>query len=230
MKYLFLLVALMFIVSPVNAQFEDLINNSWSLIYIEYEGEVYDTPENVFSDINFYEDGGQFYALGAGVVNSFEGMIEIDEANFTLSFLYIGFTLIECDNPECWYESLYFNFIYNESELQTFTYDIVYLGNSGGLTLTDSEGNIAYYWNGVMATQDFNNASLTIYPNPVYETLFLNYTGESPESISVYDISGKLVLSQGFKKNIHLSNLNSGIYFIEITSPQGKSTQRFVKK
>lgn len=230
MKQLLLITAVLFLVSPAKAQVEDLLNNTWSLVSIQYEGENYQTPENVLSDINFYENDGQLYATGAGVDNSFEGMIEIDEANFTLSFLDIAFTLVECDNTECWYEGLYFNFLYNESELQTFTYDIGYLGNSGWLILTDSQGNEAYYWNGVMSAQEFNNASLTIYPNPVNETLFLNYTGESPESISVYDISGKLILSQGYEKSISVSNLTSGIYFIEITSPLGKSIQKFVKK
>jgi hypothetical protein len=59
-----------------------------------------------------------------------------------------------------------------------------------------------------------------IYPNPVSNTLFLS---ESANHVQVFDVSGKLVLQQQNKvKQIDVSQLNKGIYFIDMDGVKSK--------
>jgi hypothetical protein len=67
---------------------------------------------------------------------------------------------------------------------------------------------------GVVGAQASGGGGLTVFPNPVVKSysniLYLNK--EVP--IEVFDIMGRLVLSQAIKKEIDMGNLNAGTYFI----------------
>lgn len=231
MKKISLILILFLIGFSASCQINQLIDNHWQLLYIYFEGDTYTPPANTFPDIDFTEHNGQYYASGVGVVNNFEGRVEIDEANSTISFMYFTITLADCLQPECWFESLYFfDMMSNQGVEKTFNYDIVYLGNSGSLELTDSDGNVAFYWDGNMSTQNFSTSTFIIYPNPVSNNLHIDYFGEKPEMITVYSISGKMLLEQSYLSSLDVSGLVSGIYFVEISSSEGKSVQKFVKK
>jgi hypothetical protein len=59
-----------------------------------------------------------------------------------------------------------------------------------------------------------------IYPNPVSNTLFLS---ESANHVQVFDVNGKLVLQQQNKvKQVDVSQLNKGIYFIDMDGIKSK--------
>ncbi len=75
-------------------------------------------------------------------------------------------------------------------------------------------------------TED-NKKSFSVYPNPGSEELFLNGIDEN-EFYQLFDITGQQVLN-GILNNssISISDLQSGIYFLEI---EGYQTQRIVKK
>ena len=66
-----------------------------------------------------------------------------------------------------------------------------------------------------------------IYPNPAQESIFIN----SPTTVQVAltDILGRKILSQTIqqKGEINVSNLQRGLYFLEITT---KNNARIVKK
>lgn len=228
-KYSFLLFFLLF-ATIGHSQINELTNPQWQLSKIQFEGENFFTPQNTFPNIDFYEANGLLFATGAGVVNSFEGQIEINEATSTISFMDFVVTLMECDVAECWYESIYFYDIISANfETKIFTYDIVYLGDQANLTLTDIDGNTAHYWDASMSAQEFNNSTISISPNPVSQYINIHFQTEQPEKISIYSISGQLISEQNFESSIDVSALDAGIYFIEITFPQGKSVQKFIK-
>lgn len=229
-RYTFLIFFLL-IATIGHSQMNQLLDFSWLLTNIEFEGENFDTPQNTFPNIDFYEANGLLFASGAGIDNGFEGQIEIDETNSTISFIDFVVTLLICDSPHCWYEDLYFYDIMSTNfETKTFTYEIIHIGDSTTLTLTDVDGNTAHYWDGVLSSKEFNNSKISISPNPATHYLNLHYLTEQPEKISIYSISGQLISEQKFESSIDVSGLGSGIYFIEITSPQGKNVQKFVKQ
>jgi len=71
---------------------------------------------------------------------------------------------------------------------------------------------------------------ITIYPNPATNTLYTNgLTGIN--TVEVYDISGKLLLSKQLNSNqIDISSLAKGLYFIKLTTEEGSVVRKFVKE
>jgi len=67
------------------------------------------------------------------------------------------------------------------------------------------------------------NSSLTIYPNPVKDILIIN--GDY-NSVDIYDIYGKEVLSSDAKQTINVSSLASGIYMLNINTENKIQTQK----
>lgn len=78
---------------------------------------------------------------------------------------------------------------------------------------------------------EYNKLNIAIYPNPVAETLFITSEGNTIENIKIYSIGGTQAIEVSANVNsIDVSNLSEGLYFIEISSLEGKSVQKFVKK
>ncbi|GAB4285937.1 MAG: hypothetical protein Kow0068_11460 [Marinilabiliales bacterium] len=77
---------------------------------------------------------------------------------------------------------------------------------------------------------DFNNDELKVYPNPAYNLLFINYN-ETIKEIKLYDINGKVVLTQSpYKSNteININKLNQGLYFINVITQSGIKTGKII--
>lgn len=67
------------------------------------------------------------------------------------------------------------------------------------------------------------DAKFSIYPNPTSDYIRIN--SDNIDSVSIFNISGKLVLKDDSKsKEIDISQLSSGTYLIKI----GSETQRFI--
>jgi hypothetical protein len=79
--------------------------------------------------------------------------------------------------------------------------------------------------------EDFSQGRITIYPNPAHD--FLNIDVPANEiMVTVSDINGRKIKSEklsGTQKDINISKLPKGIYFIEITEGLKKNVLRFVK-
>lgn len=74
--------------------------------------------------------------------------------------------------------------------------------------------------------------SLSVYPNPTSSVL--NITSDNTiESIELYDIQGR-ILEKSFQNSnaviLDISNRQSGIYFLKITSDKGSKVEKVVKK
>ncbi|MCF8272715.1 MAG: T9SS type A sorting domain-containing protein [Flavobacteriaceae bacterium] len=79
--------------------------------------------------------------------------------------------------------------------------------------------------------EDFALKSFSILPNPAYTQLFLKLPDKiNVKSISIFDLLGQLVYSgKNMDNSINISNLNSGIYFLKISSQNVSHTKQFVK-
>ncbi len=89
---------------------------------------------------------------------------------------------------------------------------------------------------GIAKISQFENIKL--FPNPAAEVLNINMVNEHPveSSISIYNSTGVMVMEEihTFDKgntihSINLNSLNSGLYFIEITSDTKKQNFKFIK-
>ena len=76
-----------------------------------------------------------------------------------------------------------------------------------------------------------NSASITVFPNPANDVLTISISQQtiSPITISIYDITGRLMNAVKTNKNntsIDVSNLNNGIYFINITGSDFNTSRK----
>jgi len=75
-----------------------------------------------------------------------------------------------------------------------------------------------------------NGKMISVYPNPVNSTLFVNGLTEKSK-VTIYDLSGKMIFNQQINENqIDISKLSNGTYSIKIESANGIVTKKFVKQ
>ncbi|WP_412561517.1 T9SS type A sorting domain-containing protein [Winogradskyella sp. MIT101101] len=76
------------------------------------------------------------------------------------------------------------------------------------------------------------NSTINIFPNPISDVVEVK-SKSVIELLRIYDIHGRLTFQKVFDKNeasIKVSQYESGVYFIEITSSSGRITKRVIKK
>lgn len=82
----------------------------------------------------------------------------------------------------------------------------------------------------ITSTSDVSGIKVSLHPNPANEHITVE--GEKIQSITIYDISGKAIRSLDFNdtfQDINISDLNSGMYFINITTQDGGLMKKVVK-
>ncbi len=101
------------------------------------------------------------------------------------------------------------------------------------LTYTDPNytGGFFLVKDGLLGVSDLgNDAEFSIHPNPVSNELFISSGGITIEKINVYSISGQRIQTfENSSQSIDVSNLAQGMYFLEISTSEGNSVQKFVK-
>jgi hypothetical protein len=84
---------------------------------------------------------------------------------------------------------------------------------------------------GVNEVED--NLGLRVFPNPANEVINISLNKEVSATLSLLDISGKVVKTQaisGISTSINTASLNSGVYFVTINDGTSVSTQKVVIK
>jgi len=80
--------------------------------------------------------------------------------------------------------------------------------------------------------ENINDLKFNVYPNPCDNLLSLDIDSENQSSITILDISGKIIYHQtlNFMQTIlDVSSLNSGIYFLEMISDNKKQIKKIIK-
>ncbi|MDP5081351.1 MAG: T9SS type A sorting domain-containing protein [Winogradskyella sp.] len=102
-----------------------------------------------------------------------------------------------------------------------------YNNNGNG---TDSGHVRVYDLSALLSTESFNVDYFSYFPNPVKDVLNLNLNpGLDLKQVNLYNSLGQYLYSTN-TTTINTSNLNSGLYFIEVETDQGKSTKKIIKK
>jgi hypothetical protein len=75
-----------------------------------------------------------------------------------------------------------------------------------------------------------NNSQISIYPNPNNGSFVIETNSTTKQTIQLYDVNGKMVLTQiiSGKTNIDASNLSEGVYNISIIRNEGIVNKRMV--
>ena len=73
---------------------------------------------------------------------------------------------------------------------------------------------------------------IRFYPNPIKNNT-LRFNNVEDTEIRIYDVLGKLVKIEQLKTNnasINISNLNKGIYLVNISGSYGSSTKKLIRQ
>ena len=72
---------------------------------------------------------------------------------------------------------------------------------------------------------------ISIFPNPATDRLTIANKGNTIDEVRIVDVTGKLQASlSGSTKNVDVSYLSEGIYFIQLLTGEGVVTKKFVKE
>ena len=81
----------------------------------------------------------------------------------------------------------------------------------------------------LLSTEDITPELFTFYPNPVENTLNVE-SNLTLENFKVYDATGRLVIKDCTTKNLDVSQLKTGIYFIKALVDEKIIIKRFLKR
>lgn len=83
-----------------------------------------------------------------------------------------------------------------------------------------------------VSTNEVLTKKLSIYPNPAEENLFLDLEDDDNFTITIYNTCGQTIIQSinTNKKEINISNLKPGLYYIEVTSKHKTLVNTFVKR
>jgi hypothetical protein len=89
----------------------------------------------------------------------------------------------------------------------------------------------ALYVEGTLGNDDFSTVQVSVYPNPVKDVLNITSV-EAVNSVTVYDILGKVVLQaqpNAVSPSINMSALSSGAYLVQVKIGNASKTIKVVK-
>ena len=109
---------------------------------------------------------------------------------------------------------------------QTIYIGFKYSGGDPGETTTLQLDNVNVTDATVASIKSVNNNKISVFPNPAVNVLNISEVSD----LIVYNIAGQEVLTAENTKNVDVSALESGVYFIEIQSVKGVSVKKFVVK
>jgi hypothetical protein len=90
-----------------------------------------------------------------------------------------------------------------------------------------------------LSSDDFSNAKFTLYPNPavseVNVVLPANVSTTADWDVKLFSINGQLIKNWKFDSsnpslNLPVGDLNVGVYLLELSNDEYKSTQKFIKE
>ena len=210
------------------------LEDNWHIKQLVINGITYDAPIN--EEANFvlfiYWDWDIFvfdnYHCGR-LVNAYGGFW-FDENTIYLYKLEYSFE--DCAFEEnTVFSNLHFNFYLDDSDQE---YEYLVETNSDSdqqLTITNEFGDQAIYVNRQLDISSHKIEVISISPNPTSKILFISSENLQMEQLSVFNLSGQKVMElEEVITEIDVSSLQNGIYFLKITSEEGTTIKKFVKK
>lgn len=100
------------------------------------------------------------------------------------------------------------------------------------LTLTTSAGDtLVFGTKKALGLSEVESRTFSVYPNPVKDVI--NIVGASdnkPSSVAIYDLTGKLVLSDIAGQKVNASFLKKGVYMMQISFGSKSETIKVIKE
>ena len=136
------------------------------------------------------------------------------------SYIYVAGTLRESNGSDvCNYAALWKN-------------GQVELTSPAHLCAEDTAMYSVFVDDGLLGTETIINQenSISFYPNPVQNILYLETTTENIQKIELYSITGQKLQTWQNQDNINLSAYAKGIYFVKVQTSAGIKTTKIIKE
>ncbi|MEI8085300.1 MAG: T9SS type A sorting domain-containing protein [Paludibacter sp.] len=190
---------------------------------------------------NFTTSGktSTFYTI-TGNMNSTAGNVSYSGLTLTACLKIetattITFTTTQAANLTLVFDATFIKTIKVDGVAYTAAAGVVKVSLAAGLhTITKGDTANLYYIavvnNNSTAVQNVEASKLSIYPNPVNNSLSITSKDEI-EKIDIYNLTGVLLKHIEAKfKTIDMSNLNKGSYLVKVYTQQGIITQKIIKE
>ncbi|UQB67463.1 T9SS type A sorting domain-containing protein [Epilithonimonas zeae] len=115
------------------------------------------------------------------------------------------------------------NFIHN--------YVITGTGNGQILTLTTSAGDtLVFGTQKVLGVNDITSKIFAVYPNPAKDIINIAGNGYKVKSAAIYDLSGKMLISESSNTQIKVTPLKKGVYILQVSSEDKTQNIKIIKE
>jgi hypothetical protein len=215
----------------VHAQDQRLFNTQWRLLELTVSNVSYPPPNNQevpFVPINFDEPNGVLfstYVCGGSACAANGTFIGMDQMSITSIACFSG----GCNTASnVQYNMIYDNFFRAHPTDPIFQYSIgpSTIGNELILIITNYLGDTAIYLNDAASIRDISQHSISLYPNPVSNELFIKTENEFlPASYEIFNLAGQLIKASDLtSEKINVSDMQIGRYFIRLSDLNGDLT------
>ena len=155
------------------------------------------------TDHNGYVKGDLFY-----LANNAAGLRVIDISNISNGAMEeIGYFDSHPVNDFAGYEGIWSTYPYFES---------------GNIVISDREGFLVVKSSALLSLENNSITNFSIYPNPSSNNIEINSKQLPISDIKIYDLSGKLLLSNSYKSeiniNLNISNYSKGVYILKLNN------------
>ncbi|KAA3620553.1 MAG: T9SS C-terminal target domain-containing protein [Flavobacterium sp.] len=176
---------------------------------------------------------------GVGICNTFDGMLEYNSSINSFRTIATNQTTNSCGFYENMDEPITIGpFRYVDPDPNFFTVvDPQITDDPDGyqtLTyITQPFINYTYRNTPVLGTEDLTRLTISIYPNPTDEFIHIRTANVSMQSVTVKDLNGRKIIQKqpgSDELTLEIGSLNSGMYFLEIDSDNGRSVKKIIRK
>jgi hypothetical protein len=217
------------------AQTQELLDNMWYLEKVVIDDEDIFVPDDLV--IEYAEFYNNFLETQSSC-NFLDGEISFNDENSNFAILNFSLTLENCfDDGVGEFEGYYLLDFFNYPDPDfnnPFNYSTEEISQSVlKLIVTNKNDDKAVYYSETLSTEDVDGfGSVQLYPNPAQNKFSIERDVDIKQ-IKMYNQLGQVVLEFDDIKSqpsYDISVLSKGIYFVELSSVQGKKTVKKLVK
>jgi hypothetical protein len=103
-------------------------------------------------------------------------------------------------------------------------------GNPGYPVALSQTSSTIFFSSPTMAVKENVSSTVHVYPNPASETFTVEAPDQETRTLNLFDVCGKLVLTQPFNGTAHVDtgNLTTGVYYVNVKGQAGVFNQKLV--
>jgi hypothetical protein len=203
------------------------LNRDWYLQKMTFNGTEY-VPQNEESIARLTYDTGWGDANTQVCMQRSYNITNVTSTQYGIS-QYSGIAGT-CASPVTTdFQTKYFSAL---QKTTNFVHNYMITGSGSGqiLTLTTSAGDtLVFGTQKVLGVSDVARPAFSIYPNPVKDVINI-VSDDKPDSVALYDMTGKLVLSGTTTQKINAASLKKGVYMMQISFDNKTEKIKIIKE